>query len=852
AAAYAFPARGTEATGSAGIDTSIPATDSQVTVSGRGKFSDLKVTVNQTKNLLNQAISLTWKGGAPTAPGPAVFARNYLQFMQCWGDEDGSNPDNPGPPPEQCAQGATEAVFGGRGDGLFPSGSFSATRIISNKSWENFDPNTGSVDENSGHVYRDFRSVKGPVVGVPVDANFNPDAGAGSYWRNPYFDVVTTNEIAGARTLSNGTGSELFEVHTGLEDAGLGCGQSVQPVAGGTKVPKCWLVVVPRGTPTEENVGTPAAGDSADQSGVVTSPVATDPWKNRIAIPLEFNPVDPACKLGDDQRRIIGSELAAAAIASWQPALCDKPGRSPYSFATISDANARQQLNAAAPGSPGMVVVSRPIDESFIDADNPVVYAPVTLSGIVFGFNVERNTDPNADAAAKELTGVRVAKINLTPRLVAKLLTQSYRDQVAIKQDPKYDWLTNNPANLGKDKDFLQFNPEFKELLSGGKNFSGFVMPVSNSDAARQVWEYVLADPEARAWIDGAPDQFGTKVNPVYRTKAIGGGVPPFGDPRPESFPKNDPFCYQAPAFGPGGSLIPPPLCGPDWLPPVAAFRDAARATRLADDGAKVIENPFANSADKYYTRDLPQPLGIRAILSIADAASAFQYGVQTASLSRAGDNDSDRKFIAATAASFAAGIEAMKPSGDLGVLEPEPTAKAANGYPLTALTYAAIKPLALDATARSDYADFIDYASDKGQVSGLKFGQLPNGYAPLPAALKTQSANAAKKVRELTAAAAQADEASGGDTASGGSDAGRSAFSPSDLGSFGGSFANGDPATATSPAVNLAAPGNKRVVTPAVAVPFSRFALPALALLAALAALGALEITKRPRRAVS
>jgi hypothetical protein len=87
-------------------------TDSQVTVSGRGEFDDLRVTVNQTEDLVNQAISVTWTGGTPTRTGATPFDGHYLQLMQCWGDDDGTHPDNPGPPPEQCVQGATDAVYG--------------------------------------------------------------------------------------------------------------------------------------------------------------------------------------------------------------------------------------------------------------------------------------------------------------------------------------------------------------------------------------------------------------------------------------------------------------------------------------------------------------------------------------------------------------------------------------------------------------------------------------------------------------------------------------------------------------------------------------------------------------------
>ena len=53
--------------GSQGTDTSLPATDSQITVNGRGRFVDLSITVNQTENLTNQAVSITWSGGSLAA-----------------------------------------------------------------------------------------------------------------------------------------------------------------------------------------------------------------------------------------------------------------------------------------------------------------------------------------------------------------------------------------------------------------------------------------------------------------------------------------------------------------------------------------------------------------------------------------------------------------------------------------------------------------------------------------------------------------------------------------------------------------------------------------------------------------
>jgi hypothetical protein len=839
-----LPASGSDVTGGAGTDTSLPLTDSAVVVKGQGPYADLEITVNQTKNLLNQAISLTWKGGTPTVElGGGAFGSDYLQIMQCWGDDDGTNPANPGPPPEQCAFGAKSAVYGGISGSPFPPGSLATERIISRRGWDSFDASLGTFDTRTGNLWRDFVAVDGTRIGNHIDPSFNPSAEGGVYWQNPFFNIITSNEVAGARSLDNGTGAEFFEVVTGIENAGLGCGQKVEPMADGTKrVPRCWLVVVPRSDPASENLGTPFGASS----GVITSPLAPEQWQHRIAIPLEFNPVDTACSLGDDSARLVGSELVTAAISSWQPVLCATPGLRPYSYGIVSDAGARQQLLANAPGAPGMYVMSKPLEQASLDPANPTVYAPLTVSGITIGFNLERRPALVADAEAQRLRGVRVASLNLTPRLLAKLLTQSYVRQVNIKVLPDYEWIDTNPDHLGEDEDFLRFNPEFRELEPvWRKEFSGLLIPAGNSDAATQLWEYVLADPEAKAWLDGKPDEWGMQVNPVYATTAAANSQgAAFAEEPPANFPKADPYCFQAPDTPQG--VRPPLLCGPDWNPYTQSMRDGARLARAASDGARLEENSFAVSSDKYYSRTPPQPVGARSIMALTDTASANLFGLQMARLSRAGDNGDERSFIAPDATGLTAGVKGLTPKSEPAVLEADPTADAPGAYPLTVLTYAAIRPLALTAEARSEYAAFVDYAATAGQVSGPRYGQLPVGYAPLTEALAAQARSAAKTIRTLQPPTSR----------------------PSDAGSvgswgFGSSLpsaapAYGTTADATPPASTAPPPGGttgttepplELVSTPAIAVPASRFALPALAAVAVLAALAALEVTKRPRR---
>lgn len=743
------PADASSAVGDAGTDTSLPLTDSAVTVSGRDQFGSLRITVNQTTNLSNQTVSITWTGAAPTVQGTGRFDANFLQIFQCWGDPDGTVPANPGPPPEQCVAGAATGDVKAPPSGLYPD-AFTTTRIIGQSFWEGYDPSVGYDDLKTGFVWRSFRAVTGESSNVPV----NPDWYIKNepYWQNPFFNRTTTNEIAAAATDAQGQGSELFQVNTGIESTGLGCGQAVQPVlGGGKKIPQCWIVVVPRGTATAEHVGTPFAG-AGDSIPVQTSPLSPRVWPNRIAIPISFNPVDSPCDISKEDRRLLGSELAVNAISSWQPALCSTPGTPPYSFGLSSDDIARGLIANPVAGSPGMVVVSKPITPENLDPNKPVVYAPLTASAVVVGFNLEREMSLyTSNPAEIALTGVRIQNINLTPRLLAKLLTQSYPSSVQVGGgDPGYSWLLGAPQDLSRDPDFLQFNREFQYLqVSNSRTFGGLQLPSGASDTAAIVWRYILSDPEAKAWLDGAADPWGMKVNPVYSTNAaLNPTGAAFGVPEPNNFPKSDPYCFQR-ATLPSG-LTPPLLCGTDWLPYATGLTSAAQITRVASDGARISVNLTAPSVGSIWGREPPQYLGQRAMLSLTDSASAARFGIQTARLSRPGDNAPGRAFVAPDAAGITAGIASMAPGVEPTVLEPKFDTLTTSAYPLSILTYAAISPLDLSTAARADYAAFVKYAAQAGQVQGQTPGKLPFGYVPLSDALKASALTAAEKITTL------------------------------------------------------------------------------------------------------
>src|SRR5262249_19207821 len=129
------------------------------------------------------------------------------------------------------------------------------------------------------------------------------------------------------------------------------------------------------------------------------------------------------------------------------------------------------------------------------------------------------------DPAEQSLGGRRVGQIFLTPRLVAKLLTESYKTlffgEAQLQLQKGYTWLQSNPADLVTDPDFLQFNPEFRVLSASQPiEAAGLVVEQPTADAAAEVWRWILADPEARNWLHGKPDPWGMTVNPNYSTDA--------------------------------------------------------------------------------------------------------------------------------------------------------------------------------------------------------------------------------------------------------------------------------------------------------------------------------------------
>lgn len=676
---------------------------SAVTMSGKGEFAGLKVTVSQTKNLINQTVTVSWTGGKPTVPANGEFGADYLQIMQCWGDD-------PGPDRTQCQ-------YGGSYTQPSPTaGTFVRSRQVNYGSL--VDPKE-TLKQPAGSVTNVF--VPFWAVGQAKPA---PTATATSN-NNDFFDSQVTNEDPVARTHGDGTGSEFFEVQTVVQAAGLGCGAPV--TAGGVTTGRsCWLVIVPRGN-TEVDGSTHAGESTTDY--LISSPLSQSNWDNRIVVPLKFLPVGQACPIGAPERRVIGHELVADAVSSWQPALC-AGGGALYSYTQLTDDVARSQVLDGS--SPGLALVTNPILPDQAPPDHPLVYAPVGLSGLAIAFNIEHQPPATAPPADLLLAGQRFTSMKLTPRLVAKLLTQSYRGAVVVVPDA----MKNNPIGLTVDPEFLALNPEYQ-------GFANFTTPpdalvqLNGADVTSLLWSWVIADPDARAFLAGAADKFGMVINPNEK-----GLILPTS-----TFPRNDQSCVDA-IIGEGDTKG--KICTADAHPFTSDMHDAGRSASRGDSKAlTTVLAPDNTPVPKKVDRQAP---GQRALLAVVDAATATRYGLPTAALLNA-----KSQYVAPTTASLLAGEAAMKPSAVAGVLASDPGATDPAAYPLTALSYAVTSPSTLDAAAGKDYAVFLRYAAGPGQQPGITPGQLPLGMVPLPDKLKAQ-----------TIAAAATIEAQAGKTATG------------------------------------------------------------------------------------
>lgn len=715
-------------------------------------FPDLAVTFSQTKNLVAQGIRISWTGAdlSSRPDGSTHGGENFLQIAQCWGED----PLRPGYPDRRTCQ-----YGGGRAAGSERDGFTQLDKV---------DPQDQKYTADLGpYAYTGIpfvaRNAAGIVDEKQAPAEFvldnfvtapdgtisrKPESEMADLSNNQFFTRYTTNEVKWAPAGADGSGSVPFEVQTTMQSTALGCGTPVIAADGTATGQPCWLVIIPRGK-----------GDSGESTNS-KSGLWWDAWEHSLAVKLDFKPIGVRCQIGAAERQLAGSELVAAAVASWQPQLCAGENGAPFVLSQANEADALLRAAGTAP-SP-LAFTSRPLDMTRATAStDPLAYAPVAISGLAVSFAVDRQPNPlDATPEQRARSGLPMTELKLTPRLVAKLLTASYVDALPRGADKSsLGWNSagkevKNPRTMLADPDFLEINdPEWAVQIIAAASVADLLVPSGRSDAAVRLWEYVLADEEASAWLAGEPDPWGMVVNPWYSTnvhvveKAQSGGSA-LSLPS-ESFPKADPIekpDETSQGNGTGAiNLV-------TWRPFTGSLAEGAYNV-LRGDGL-LLGNWEPNAAPPRFGRSIPDVFGSQRVLGLTSTPAAALYQTATAAL-----RNPAGEFVAPTTQGFTAAAAAMTPTTEQpAVLWFDPAgsaaARARTAYPLTIPVYAALNPAQTDAVQRATYANLIRYAAVEGQQPGTDVGQLPAGYAPLPKSWADQSLVAAAAIEKGAAPA--------------------------------------------------------------------------------------------------
>jgi hypothetical protein len=703
-------------------------------------FPDLKVTVSQTDDLIQQGIKVSWTGGKQsTVPNSQIGGTNFLQVAQCWGDEPGSNGTRPDR--TTCQYGGLNVPADSRWSPR-PSGDSvaeeDATYTAPGADWT--EPDQTAIP---------FKSFTGVTVASVVNGAKVPDAP--DLNTNEFFTKFTTNEVSWAGSGADGSGKVSFELQTAQQAPGLGCGTPQTAADGTTSGTSCWLVVIPRG---EVDPHRP----SVTQSGLFWQN-----WTHHVAVRLRFKPSGLRCAIGAAERQLSGSELLSGAVGQWQPKLCNQSGGAVYSLLTgpESDAVAAANGTTTAP----LALTSEPLAAD--GATDVLAYAPVALTGVSLAFSIDRQADVTGGAipeAVQARERQAMTSMNLTPRLLAKLLTASYTDALPAGADKSH---VSGVRNITQDPDFLAVNDkEWSYMRIVGPGVGDALVPLGRSDSARAIWKYIFSDEDAAAFLKGKADPWGMKVNPYFSTSAA---VNPAGTglslPR-DDFPKADPIEFAGHAnhdYADTVNLV-------TWRPFTPSLDNSGYLVLRGD--AQVLGDWDGSAVPPKYGKAPRALVGLQAVVGLTDTAAAARYQVVQASL-----RNPAGKFVGPTDAALSRAAAAMVKTAAQGqVVTFDPTSavakKATLAYPLTMPVYAAVNPAMEGAAVRADYATFIRSAVTTGQTPGEGDGQLPAGYAPLPASWKKQALTAAALIKAggaVTPSSTPSSSSTGGGTTASG-----------------------------------------------------------------------------------
>ncbi len=669
------------------------------------------VHVDQTTDLRGrQRIGISWTGAQPSGArasnpyGENGLAQEYpVVVLQCRGLDDPSLPADQQISPETCWASSVaqrsqvqvspsaavwthdlyaDPVDKGRLSGLDP---FPDATVCPTADTTGYDT-----------ALTPFRAADGTVYPACDSAHMPPEAAVGG--------AAPPAEIA-AFSDARGNGSVKFEVRSEVENESLGCSHTVA----------CSVVVIPIvGVSCDQPASPPSLADNAcrqtgnfpagssnfanDGVDAAVSPAlwwTASNWRNRFAAPITFGLPPDTCDVLDPRAPtgFYGTELLAQAALQWSPAYCLKKSRFKFQHNQMSDAAA---FNLMLTGEGAAAEVSSEHDATGSD---PVGYAPTAVTGFAVGYVIDR-----PDNAGE------FGRLRLTPRLLAKLLTQSYLGSDLGRGHPG---LKDNPLSLNVDPEFRRLNPH---LSVTAQEAAATVLSLSeSSDVISTLTDYLAHDPDAMAFLGGKSDPWGMRVNPSYRDIPLPTATWPLLD---TYIPTTANSCRQAN----------PSVYFTQLAAPVTTMRKISEA--LLDAWPNVQTRCDVDPASGLFKlgRIDRQNYGSRFMLGIVSLGDAARYGLQTAAL-----QTKPGTFVAPSTAGLGKAVALAEQPAALGpfVIDQAEVRTRGSAYPGTMVVYTAARLENLDRADATKVAQFIRISTTEGQQPGSGNGELPEGYLP-------------------------------------------------------------------------------------------------------------------------
>jgi hypothetical protein len=567
-------------------------------------------------------------------------------------------------------------------------------------SWKNFTPSQPAGDG----VYSQEQTVYPVMVAECNTANVK-------WWYQCYgatdfgvpaigADGPTNTEYAA--TTAHGTGAVEVQVQVAEQNQMLGCGIHH----------RCSIVVVPAqgGYGTYPKVDCKYHQLDSDYATAIYDfggQFDRCSWADRIVIPLSFVRAPKFCAVRNPDFTALGSPMLNLAMQQWIGALCT--GSDPVTITynpAITEPEAIQDLGTLG----DVALTTRPGPTTQI-GKHTYTYAPLSVSSVAIAYWVD-----------SPKTYQPVTNLKFDPRLVAKLLTQSYdfeNDGCPVgSRAPTSGFgcdggVDGNPGSLFADPEFKKLNPTIQPPVGALQGFQVPTVMSGHSDMTWEVTSWIMANQGANEFMHGQPDPWGMHLNTAYL------GV----DWPQDSFTAQDNFIIIAHKYSPDFPL-------------------SVVVQTLAENSDNGTSYEI-DTVTQNYDKDPPETPGARALFAIVDEGDAANLGFPVARIL----NHSGH-YVAPSDKTMKIALSTMVPSGSNGITKQVDFAKERpDAYPLTMVIYAMVPTKGVSKKKADAIARFLDYVAGPGQHRGLNVGELPPGYLPLPAKLRAQTLHAAQLV---------------------------------------------------------------------------------------------------------